>query len=62
MIAVSFERIHRSNLVGMGLVPLQFLPGQSAEALGLTGKEQFTIALHGGHLKPRQVCFLTKRY
>nr|CAD7457108.1 unnamed protein product [Timema tahoe] len=43
VIAESFERIHRSNLVGMGIVPLQYLPGQSAESLGLTGKERFTI-------------------
>nr|CAD7195968.1 unnamed protein product [Timema douglasi] len=43
VIAESFERIHRSNLVGMGIVPLQYLPGQNAESLGLTGKERFTI-------------------
>lgn len=43
VIAVSFERIHRSNLAGMGIVPLEFLPGQNADNLGLTGKEQFTI-------------------
>ena len=40
----SFERIHRSNLVGMGVVPLQFLPGDSAESLGLDGTEVFSIA------------------
>ena len=45
VIAESFERIHRSNLVGMGIVPLQFLDGQSAESLGLTGREVFSI--HG---------------
>ena len=45
VIAVSFERIHRSNLVGMGVIPLCFLPGQSAESLGLTGSERFSIAL-----------------
>ena len=45
MIAESYERIHRSNLVGMGIIPLQFLPGESAETLGLTGKEQFTIQM-----------------
>jgi aconitate hydratase len=39
----SFERIHRSNLIGMGVLPLQFKPGQSAESLGLTGEETFTI-------------------
>lgn len=45
VIAESFERIHRSNLVGMGLIPLQFLPGQNAETLKLTGKERFSIAI-----------------
>jgi aconitate hydratase len=39
----SFERIHRSNLIGMGVLPLQFKPGESAESLGLTGQELFTI-------------------
>ncbi len=39
----SFERIHRSNLIGMGVLPLQFKPGESAESLGLTGQETFTI-------------------
>ncbi len=43
VIAESFERIHRSNLIGMGVLPLQFLPGQSAQSLGLTGKEIFAI-------------------
>jgi aconitate hydratase len=43
VIAESFERIHRSNLVGMGVLPLQFLAGQSRETLGLTGKEVFHI-------------------
>lgn len=45
MIAKSFERIHRSNLVGMGLIPLCFKPGQDADTLGLTGHERFTIDL-----------------
>ena len=45
MIAESYERIHRSNLVGMGIVPLQYKPGDSAESLGLTGKESYTIEL-----------------
>jgi len=44
VIAQSFERIHRSNLVGMGILPLQFLPGESAATLGLTGEEQYSIA------------------
>jgi aconitate hydratase len=43
VIAESFERIHRSNLVGMGVLPLQFADGESAESLGLTGHETFTI-------------------
>ena len=42
-IAESFERIHRSNLIGMGVLPLQFEPGQSAKSLGLTGEETYTI-------------------
>ena len=43
VIAQSFERIHRSNLVGMGILPLQFLEGESAQSLGLTGREVFGI-------------------
>ena len=39
----SFERIHRSNLIGMGVLPLQFKPGESAESLGLTGQETFSV-------------------
>ncbi|MBV8853515.1 MAG: hypothetical protein JOY91_08945, partial [Sinobacteraceae bacterium] len=44
VLAESFERIHRSNLIGMGVVPLQFLPGENAQTLGLTGHEVFDIA------------------
>ncbi|CAB4539986.1 MAG: aconitate hydratase AcnA [Actinobacteria bacterium] len=44
VIAESFERIHRSNLIGMGVLPLQFLDGQNAQLLGLTGEETFTIS------------------
>jgi aconitate hydratase len=44
VIAESYERIHRSNLVGMGILPLQFLPGESAESLKLTGEETFEIS------------------
>ena len=44
VIVESFERIHRSNLVGMGVLPLQFLPGENAASLGLTGRETFDIA------------------
>jgi aconitate hydratase len=43
VIAESFERIHRSNLVGMGVLPLQFMPGENAASLGITGTEQFSI-------------------
>ncbi len=53
VIAVSYERIHRSNLVGMGVLPLQFLAGQSHRTLGLTGEETFTIGAPGEELKPR---------
>ncbi|XP_056647027.1 cytoplasmic aconitate hydratase-like [Diorhabda carinulata] len=53
VIAESFERIHRSNLVGMGVIPFQFLPGQTAQQLGLTGKESYTFDLPPD-LKPGQ--------
>jgi aconitate hydratase len=43
VLAESFERIHRSNLIGMGVLPLQFAPGQTAQTLGLTGEEVFSI-------------------
>lgn len=43
VIAETFERIHRSNLIGMGVMPLQFLPGESGPSLGLSGFEVFTI-------------------
>lgn len=51
VIAESFERIHRSNLIGMGILPLEFLPGQNADNLGLTGKEKFSINLKDGKIK-----------
>jgi aconitate hydratase len=51
VIAESYERIHRSNLVGMGILPLQYLPGQSTASLGLTGEEIFSIGDHPGLLK-----------
>ncbi len=44
VIAESYERIHRSNLLGMGILPLQFLPDQGVESLGLTGRETFDFA------------------
>jgi aconitate hydratase len=53
-IAETYERIHRSNLLGMGVLPLQFKPGQTAESLGLTGKERLTITGISGKLTPRQ--------
>ncbi len=56
VIAVSYERIHRSNLVGMGVLPLQFLAGQNAQSLGLTGEETFEFAGLNDELKPRTVC------
>jgi aconitate hydratase len=43
VIAESYERIHRSNLIGMGVLPLQFLPGESCESLGLTGEASYEI-------------------
>ena len=43
MIAESYERIHRSNLIGMGVVPLQYFEGDTAASLGLTGREVFDI-------------------
>ena len=52
VIAESFERIHRSNLVGMGVVPLQFTNGQSAQTLGLDGTETYTIEGVAGTVQP----------
>ena len=58
VIAESFERIHRSNLIGMGVLPLQFVNGQSAKSLGIKGDEVFSItgvmALNNGHV-PKEV-------
>jgi aconitate hydratase len=54
VVAESYERIHRSNLVGMGILPLQFKAGQSAESQGLTGQEKLTIRGLAGELRPRQ--------
>src|SRR5207248_11653569 len=53
-IAVSFERINRSNLVGMGILPLQFKQGESKESLKLTGHEVYDIKGIEQGLKPRQ--------
>ena len=57
VIAESFERIHRSNLVGMGIVPLQFLPGQNCETLNLDGTETFDIDL--SDLEPKGEIYVT---
>ncbi|MDD7423618.1 MAG: aconitate hydratase AcnA [Candidatus Methanomethylophilaceae archaeon] len=57
VIAESFERIHRSNLVGMGIVPLQFLEGQNAESLGLDGSEVYDIELEG--MEPKCIVKVT---
>ena len=57
MIAESYERIHRSNLVGMGIIPLQYLDGQTADSIGLTGitgKESYTISIPDD-IKPAQI-------
>lgn len=51
VIAQSYERIHRSNLLGMGILPLQFKDGEGADALGLTGKETFTFDFGGETVK-----------
>ncbi|ADN03006.1 aconitate hydratase AcnA [Spirochaeta thermophila] len=56
VLARSFERIHRSNLVGMGVLPLCFPEGKSAEELGLTGEEELTIEI--GALTPRKRCLV----
>jgi aconitate hydratase len=54
VIAESYERIHRSNLVGMGVLPLQFMPGESRQTLGLTGRETFDIPGIAKGLRPSQ--------
>jgi aconitate hydratase len=54
VIAESYERIHRSNLVGMGVLPLQFQKGQNAASLGLTGREAFTIEGLDEKIQPKQ--------
>jgi aconitate hydratase len=54
VIAESFERIHRSNLVGMGVLPLQFTEGQSWKSLGITGRETFDIVGLSNDIQPGQ--------
>jgi aconitate hydratase len=58
VIAESFERIHRSNLVGMGVLPLQFQTGDTPQSLGLDGTETFAIAVDD-QVKPRQLLTVT---
>ena len=58
VIAESYERIHRSNLVGMGVLPLQYKDGETAQTLGLTGQERFSIAIDDT-LKPAQTVKVT---
>jgi len=55
----SYERIHRSNLVGMGVLPLQFKEGENAASLGLTGQEVFDIASLDDGISPRSEVTLT---
>jgi aconitate hydratase len=59
VIAESYERIHRSNLVGMGILPLQYLPGENAATLGLTGRERFGVAGIADGLRPHQEVAVT---
>ena len=64
VVAESFERIHRSNLVGMGVLPLQFIEGQNTETLGLTGEETYTVApvdFSGGLPEPGVVSVTARR-
>jgi len=61
VIATSFERIHRSNLVGMGVLPMTFLEGESHESLGLDGTESFTIPI-GDDVQPLQNLTVTANH
>lgn len=62
VLAESYERIHLSNLIGMGVLPLQFLTGENAESLGLTGDETFDICGLTAHIQPGQKLKLLIRY
>ncbi|MBL4804535.1 MAG: aconitate hydratase AcnA [Alphaproteobacteria bacterium] len=62
VVAESYERIHRSNLIGMGVLPLQFKDGVSRETLGLKGEETFDIKGIAGGLKPKQDIMMTVHY
>jgi aconitate hydratase len=59
VLAESYERIHRSNLVGMGVLPLQFKPGESAASLDLSGQELFEVQGLSEDITPRQEVTLT---
>jgi aconitate hydratase len=61
VLAESFERIHRSNLVGMGVLPLEFLPGETLTSLRLTGLEMFAIEGLAGNFEPRKKMKVTAR-
>ena len=58
VVAISYERIHRSNLIGMGVLPLQFLQGDSADTLGLTGTEVFSVLGIDDTIQPQQQLIL----
>jgi aconitate hydratase len=60
-IAESFERIHRSNLIGMGILPLEFAPGETRATLGLTGEETFDIVGIAAELRPRMPVVVTAK-
>jgi len=60
VIVKSFERIHRANLIGMGVLPLQFKPGEDVKTLAIDGSETFTIeGIAGGNVKPLQDVAMT---
>jgi aconitate hydratase len=59
VIAETYERIHRSNLVGMGVLPLVFKPGESAASLGLTGEESYDVEGLASDIRPRQELTVT---
>src|SRR6185369_5067622 len=62
VICRSFERIHRSNLVGMGVLPLQFIGQDSAQSLDITGTETFDLKGLESELRPRQQAILVIHY
>ncbi|MCZ6833639.1 MAG: aconitate hydratase, partial [Acidobacteria bacterium] len=61
VLARSYERIHRSNLIGMGVLPLEFASGENAESLGLTGEEEFDVEGLAGRLVPGQTITVSAR-